>query len=180
MKSKILETYKKHKFARITRAISKQDYVISSGFMVKVTDDFVVLQETEDFRLLGCVIFKTSAIREIRNNKDDKFYDKIMESEGLKKSIGPKTKVDATSWPTIFTSLKNAGNFVIVECEGSEKNHFIIGEITAVNKKSVDILYFDARGRFEKEATKIKFKKITKVTFDDQYVDTFKKYVTKK
>ncbi|MFK8102625.1 MAG: hypothetical protein AB8G15_08870 [Saprospiraceae bacterium] len=179
MKNKILKTYKKHKFAQITRAISKQDYVISSGFLVKVTDKFVVLQETEDFRLLGCVIFKTSTIREIRNNKNDRFYDKIMKAEGTKKLIGPKTKVEVTSWQTIFKSLKKAGSFVIVECEGSEKNHFVIGKITAVNKKSVAILYFDARGRFEKEATKIKFKKITKVTFDDHYIDTFKKYVKK-
>lgn len=52
-----------------------------------------------------------------------------------------------------------------------------VGAIVKIANKSVQIHHFDADGYLRKKPTKIKFKEITKVIFDDRYLDVFNKYI---
>jgi len=73
-------------------------------------------------------------------------------------------------------SLKNENKNIIIECETLETGSFIIGSIEQITNESVFIRYFNAVGFFDEELTKIDFSSITKITFDDRYIDIFSKY----
>lgn len=180
IQKKIVRNFKEKRFSRITRKISKKETVINRGYILDCSDSFFMMRGTENFRLSDFWIFESSKITNFRYNKNDKYYDFIMDSEGLKNDFKIKTKVNLRSWETIFTSLKNAKNNIIVECENPKIDEFIIGEITDVKSKSVSVLYFNAEGILDKKPTRVKFKNITKVTFDDRYIDVFSKYLRKK
>ncbi len=176
MKEKIKHFYENQKFAHIKRKITKGWNELSRGYIVDFSDDFLVMQESDDFRLLGFDILPIKYFKKIRYNKNDKYYDKIMFLENEKKNIGIKTKVDLTDWVSIFNSLKEKNKNVIIECENPEIDSFTIGSIKKVANKSVFIQHFDATGFLDNELTKIRYKNITKIIFDDRYIDVFSKY----
>lgn len=180
IQKKIERNYREKRFSRITRKISKKEIAINRGYILDYSNDFILMQEESDFMLLGFWIFESSKITNFRYNKNDKYYDKILESEGLKNDLKIKTKVNLENWETIFISLKKAKKHIIVECENPKIDEFIIGEIINIKPKSVSILYFNAEGVLDKKPTEVKFKNITKVTFDDRYIDIFSKYLREK
>ncbi|TYA56793.1 hypothetical protein [Formosa maritima] len=176
MREKIKDFYENQKFARITRKVADDWDELSRGYIVDFSNDFVVIQECDDFRLLGFNILLIKDFKQIRHNNNDKYYDKIMLLENEKKNIGIKTKVDLTDWKSIFQSLRKNKKNVVVECENPEIDSFTIGPIKRISDKSVFIQYFNATGFLDEKPTKIEFKNITKIMFDDRYVDIFSKY----
>lgn len=52
------------------------------------------MQETEDFRVLGFLVFPISTITQIRFNNNDKYYDKIMQWEKQVDNVSKKHKID--------------------------------------------------------------------------------------
>ncbi|MCA0133890.1 hypothetical protein [Winogradskyella alexanderae] len=176
MREKIKDFYKNQKFARITRKVAEDWDELSRGYIVDFSNDFVVIQECDDFRLLGFNILPIKDFKQIRYNNNDKYYDKIMLLENEKKNIGIKTKVDLTNWKSIFQSLRKKKKNVVVECENPKIDSFTIGPIKRITDKSVFIQYFNATGFLDEKPTKIEFKNISKIMFDDRYVDIFSKY----
>ena len=176
MKDKIKDFYENQKFARITRRVAKDWDEISRGYIVDFSKDFVVIQECDDFRLLGFNILPITDFKSIRFNNNDKYYDKIMSLENEKENIGIKTKVDLSDWKNVFKSLRTNKKNVIIECENPEIGTFTIGPIKRITDKNVFIQYFNASGFLDEKLTKIEFENITKIMFDDRYIDIFSKY----
>lgn len=180
IKEQIKDHYKKQKFARITRTVAEDWDLTSRGFIVDFSKDFIVLQETDDFALNGFCILPKKQIKKIRYNNFDRYYDKIMAWENEKSQIGLKTEVDLSSWKSIFKTFQNKKMTVIVECEDPDIETFTIGSVTDVTDKSVSIRYFDAAGFLDEKPTKVRFKRITSVSFDTRYADIFAKYTRKR
>lgn len=177
MHDKIKDFYENQKFARITRRVAEDWDEISRGYIVNFSPEFVVLQECDDFELKGYNILPIKDFKEIRFNNNDKYYDKIMSLENEKKNIGIKTKLDLTDWKTIFKSLRKNKRNVAVECENPEIDTFTIGPIKRITDKNVFIQYFNATGILDEKPTKVELKNITKILFDDRYIDIFSKYL---
>ena len=176
-KIKIKEHFENLKFSRITREVAEDWDEISRGYIVDFSKDFVVLQETDDFKALGFCIIPIQQITQIRYNNYDRYYDKIMTWENEKINIVLKTKVDLTSWKTIFKTFQRKKMNIIVECENPEIGSFTIGKVKRVTDKNVSILHFDAAGFIDEKPTKVDNENITKVIFDDRYINVFKKYI---
>lgn len=177
IRNKIEHHYNERKFSRISRRVAKDWNEVTRGYIVDFSDRFIIVQLTEDFRFAGFNILPIDQIEKIRYNKHDKYYDKIMGWEEQKKNLGTKTNIRLSSWKDIFLSFKKRKKNIIVECEHSKINTFTIGPIVKVGDNSVYIRYFDSAGILDKKPTKIKFKHISKVLFDDRYIDVFSKYV---
>ncbi len=176
IKDKIKEHCKDLKFSRITRSVTNDWDEISRGYIVDYSENFVVLQETDDFRALGFNIFPMPHIARIRYNNHDKYYDKIMTWENEKKKIEISTNVNLDSWKSIFKTFQQKKMNVIVECEDPDIGSFTIGTVKRVTDKNVFILYFNAAGFFDDKPTRIDYENISKIMFDDRYIDIFSKY----
>jgi hypothetical protein len=176
-KEKIELYCNKKRYCKIEREIGQDVFVSHTGFIVDFSSDYLVLQETDDFIIRGFLIFSIESIKELRSNKSDRFFEKIYKKEGLTKKIKKKHKVNLSSWETILKSIKKLGFNVIIKDENPDENTFDIGPIIKVTKKSVHIQYFDAAGILDDEPTKIYWKNISLVSFDDIYVNTISKYI---
>ncbi len=180
MRDKLIHNLEKVRFTRITRKISDDLEEISRGYVVDLSDDFVVIQLTDDFKMLGFNIFPIKHIIKVRYNNYDRYYDKIMELEKEKDSIGLKTKIDLATWKSVFKTFQQKRMNIIVECESADSATFTIGSVKKITKESVYILYFNAAGFVDEKPTRIDFNKISKIMFDDRYIDIFSKYLRKK
>jgi hypothetical protein len=183
MRTKIIDQIKNHldkkKYTLLTRKTGKTSTETSRGYILNFSEDFILLQETDDFKILGYNIFPLKQIISLRHNENDEFYDKIIKAEKEDKKIGIKYSVDLSSWATIFQSIKSRKLNVIIECENPDNYSFDIGPIASLTKTSVYIQYMNGQGIIDKEPTKIDLKLITKLMFDDRYINTLTKYATK-
>jgi hypothetical protein len=174
---KIKDHFGNKNYSKITRSVGKNTVKISSGYIVAYSSDFLILQETDDFKILGYNILPVEQIKKIRFNKWDKYYDKIMILEGEAEKVGLKHNIDLTTWQSIFQSIKDHQLNVIVECENPDVDSFNIGPIVKTSKKSVYVQNFDPSGLLDEKPTSIDFKSITKIMFDDRYINVFSKYL---
>ena len=178
--SKIKYHYENKKYCKILRKFAKNSRGETSGFIVDYSENFIIIQESNEFDILGYFVFPISTIEEIRYNNSDKYYEKILKEEKLIEKVGLKHKIELKNWQTIFESIKDCGLNVIIENENPEDETFDIGPITKITGKSVFINYFDAKGFLDDEETEIDWDKITLVKFDDRYVNIFSKYLRKR
>lgn len=148
------------------------------GIILKRSASFLHLKENDDFNLEGEVIIKMDHFDSIRYNDYDRTSEKILIKENqLNKSKLKRTKIDLNSWKSIFSNLMEKDIHVIVECENLEDPTFTIGPIEKINNKSVEIRYYDPNGKLDKKLTKLKYKHITLIKFNDNYSKTFRKYL---
>lgn len=151
------------------------------GFLLRVTEGFILIHEYDDFELNGYAIIRQDQFESIRSNKFDRARRKMMNREGtLDVDLGIRYEVAMDDWASIFKSLKEQDLSVIVECEEQKNAGFTIGPIETVGKKSVLIRHFDAAGVLADKAVKIPFKNITIVRFDERYINVYSKYLREK
>ncbi|MFK7933062.1 MAG: hypothetical protein AB8G22_06090 [Saprospiraceae bacterium] len=177
IRGEIQKLIKRKKFARVTRKYAKGRSQIERGYFLKASKELAILQECDDFQLEGSVVFPIEQIEKIRYNRNDAFYDKIVTKEGLKTQLRMNVKVDISDWVSLFTEFKENQKGVIIECESRDFSDFLIGKIVKISKKKVWIHNFNAQGRLDGKPSKIKLKNITRVTFNDRYIEVFEKYV---
>lgn len=179
-KHKIVEKIKFHKenkkITEISRKISKDITETIRGYILDYSTDFILLHSTGDFLLLSYKIIPIEQVVKLRYNEWDKYYDKIFRWEKEIDNVGINYLIDLNSWPSVFKSIKDKGLSVIVECEASETDNYIIGPIHKIGNKKVVIENFDPEGYFDDQPTSINYDAITKVTFDDRYINVFMKY----
>lgn len=167
----------KKKYVKICRTVKEGEANIH-GFILDMNEDFLLIQNNEEFNLNGYSIIRKDNFDSIRLSKTEKTIRKILKSEGvIKNELGIKSNINLTSFESIFKDLKDKGYFAIVECEDLKKPTFTIGEIATISKKSVAIRYFSPKGIIEKKPRKIKFDEITLVKFDDRYTKIYRKYL---
>ncbi|MCK0108935.1 hypothetical protein MWU58_06500 [Flavobacteriaceae bacterium S0825] len=179
---KIKNHYENKLYARIKRGIKHDFEEILRGYIIKISNDFILVKEESDFQFVGYHIIPRNTIKGIRFNDNDKYYDFINKSEhkGSEFEIDQDSNVDLTSWETIFSSLKKKNISIISECEKFKDRLFCIGPIVSISKKAVYLEYFNAQGIIDSEPVEHKFKWITKITYNDNYSKTFSKYKRKK
>ena len=170
----------KRSFVKIEREFLDCDASLS-GYLLDVSDGFLMVQKEEEFFLDGYAIIPKFCFDGIRHNKFDKTLGKIMRKEGIEQEhYGIDYDVDLTDWPSIFKSLRNRDLHVILECEDLEDPVFLIGPITRVGKKSVSIHYYDSTGKQDEKPTKVRYEDITILRFDERYINIFRKYIRKR
>lgn len=169
----------KKKFVQVRRDFIDDEAHIN-GFILEASEDFILVQAEEDFRLTGYSILHKSKFDSIQFDEIDNTVKKILKKEGvITKDYGIKKKVNLSSWQSIFKNLKKLDFHVILECEDSEDPIFLIGPVVKIGEKSVSIHNYDATGVFDEKPTKVKYKDITIVKFDERYANVFRKYLTK-
>lgn len=172
--------YTKKKYTKLTRQVAEGHTERSNGYIVAYSKDFVILQETDNFHLLGYLVLPVAQIIEVRYNAHDKYYDKIMVWEKEADKVSLPYDIDLTNWNTIFKSIRSYKLNIIVECEDPAIDTFTIGPIVRITKNKVCISYFDAQGYIDEDPVDVEYTDITKVQFDDRYANIFGKYTRHK
>lgn len=177
--SRIANYKNKQKYVRLTRCRGKFEG-FARGYIIDYSSTFVLLQTADDFGLNGYEIFPVDTITEVRHNKYDIFYDKIMKQEKWKEQIGIPFNIDLSTWKALFQTLKKTRLTVTIECEDPELDYFCIGSLNSIGEKKVSSFYFTPDGIIDEKPTFTEYKHITRVNFDNQYANILTKYLKTK
>ena len=176
--NEMLQKYLDNKeFVKLFRTFFDKEEDLS-GFILKMTKDFLLLQVADNFILDGYAIIRQDDYDSIRSSPYEKNYKKIFKSEGiLDTTYGLDKNIDLTSWENILQDLKKYDYHVIVENTNKDFLDFFIGPIKKVTKNTVSIHHYDPTGKLDKRPTKIKLDKIKTIKFGDRYSTIFRKYI---
>jgi hypothetical protein len=176
---KILSAIKEKWLIKIFRNYGDNE-LIDNGFILDASDDLLLVQNVSDFMLDGYSVIKIGDIEKIRYSKFEKYFEMMLTKEGFTENIGIKYKVDLTDLSSVFKTIKLNKTYVIARCQKTNDERFIIGPIEEFTQKSVKIRYFDATGYLDEKLTGLKYKDITTIEFDTEYINYFTKYLRKK
>jgi len=165
------------KQALVTISRDIEDVENVHGFVLAVSPRLVLLHELSDFHLDGYCILSRLDISRARSGRFERYRSAILKAERVLCGIGLKDEIDLADWESALRSLKKLGRNVIVEGERPEVDEFLIGRIQRINKKSVTMQSFDALGVWETETHRLAYDEISSVSFDNEYVNTFSKYL---
>ena len=177
MQEKLKKIYDKKQLVQIKR--EKIAHHNDHGFILGLSPELVLLQNCGEFTLDGYSVIQISDMTSLRSNKYERFFEKMLKSEGTFDEVGIAHSLNLDSWQSLLQGLKKLNKNVIIECEvgDEEEDELFIGKLTRVNRKSVSLLYFSALGKWDDEPTIIPFDEITKVRFDEKYINVFSKYL---
>ncbi|MGH1386216.1 hypothetical protein [Kordia sp.] len=179
LKKRIATHIKNKEYVQISRGFKNESFHNITGYILAYSDDFIMIANIAEFTFSGFNCIPVQTITEIRRNKTDEYFEMILKKEspkGFKKIIKRYNAIDITSFQTIFENLKKQKECVIVECEREKHGYFSIGHIQKISNKNATINRFNAQGILL-EPIKEKLKQITKITYQDNYSNTFKKYI---
>ena len=159
----------------------KNGYSIThfGGIIFEQNEEHVLMCDMYDFNYDGFVVVRKSDISEIKRTENEKFFDRILDKEGIKKLILKKMKILSLKLDTyarMFSALKAKGLPVIIECRYGKKDLFQIGPIAKVKGKKVLVNYFNASGEYDLKPVISEFKNITFFRVDTEYANIFFKY----
>ena len=174
----VLQRYiDKREYVKIYRTICNEEENLS-GFILKMSKSFLLLQVSSDFMLDGYAIIRKDDFDSIRCNKFDKTQKNILKAEGiLKTNYGIDENIPLTNWVRIFQNLRKHNYHIIIENINKDNLDFFIGSITRITKDSVSILNYDSTGKLDQKPTPIKLNNIKTVKFGDRYSTIFRKYL---
>ena len=134
---KILKEKKQKKeFTCITRKFGgKYTKRIERGIVHNISNKLIKLCSVEDFRFEESAIFPVKHILKLRFNKNDKYFDKILQLEKIPNQLKNASNPNLNNWRSFFNSLKT--DCIIIETENSKNRTFHIGGITEIKRKKM-------------------------------------------
>lgn len=177
LKEKI-EYHKNEKnYCRVKRKVGNNKIENTDGYIVDYSDEFVLMREVSDFAVGAYYIFPVSTVSKIRFSKTDKYFTKILATEGEVENCKKLHEIDLSNWGSVFKSIQATELTVIVENENPNDETFVIGPIKKVTKKAVFVRYFSSTGVLNQKPTKIRWDCITLARFDERYANVFSKHL---
>lgn len=167
-------------YIKICRTVFDRDENIS-GFILRMSNDFVFVQDTYDFMFNGYAIIKKDSIDKIRHSGFERTMRKIYKAEGLlTEGYGFDKYLPLTNWKDLLTTLKEYDYHVVIENFNEDYLDFWIGEIVNVTDESIAIHNYDPNGILDEEPKSISFDSISSLKFLDSYSTTFRKYLKRR
>lgn len=166
------------KMVRLTRAFPGEQHCY--GFILRISQTWILVHDHGDTQLYGYSLFRVADVTKARSGKYERFWDHMLQGEGLLDQVGVDCEIDLESTIQVLKSLKELGKYVIVECESrddSEYDEFYIGQIVKVTRKHLWFVHFDAVGQWEDDGVKLPLDDITRIQFDTPYINIYSKHV---
>lgn len=150
-----------------------------NGFIHKIEANLLIIQQFHDFFCEGYVIIKLSDIIRFRSNEYERFFENILQKEGLLNKVGYNYSLPLNSIESVLHYFIKEQQIIIVECESIESDDddkFYIGKAVDIEDSIIWFIEINALGKWEKTEIGIKIRNITQIQFDTPYIQIFSKY----
>jgi len=166
------------KLVRIERHFA-EDYI--TGFVHGKSDTLLIMQQFHDFYYEGYAIIRLSDIVGFRSKKYERFFEQMLEKEGLLCQVKSDYSLPLNSIKETLSFFITTDILLIVECESSgnaEDDEFYIGKPIDIENSSLWFREFNGLGKWEQTEVEISINDITKIQFETPYIQIFSKYVS--
>lgn len=141
---------------------------------------FLILREMDDLAFDGVTILPKRHIVGYRDGGIEECTNAILRASGALEEPHPFPWLDGVhTFPELFYELKEREFWpgVLMADEENDWTYLCIGPVVAANAHHVQILTYDARGRWRKTAWEEPYARIKAITLGDDYTSRFSKYI---
>lgn len=146
------------------------------GYVLGVSAQLAVLQYVHDFRLDGLRVLRIADITEVDCSETCGMQQELMRQEGLEKLVPFGAGYGADNWRQAITLLSQDYPLMILECEASDENSFVIGRVLDIKETSVTILGFSGAGVWDDAPTTLGFDDITSCQAGSNYLSVYQRH----
>jgi hypothetical protein len=148
----------------------------TEGYILTASDKLVVLQYVYDFHLDGIKVLRMADISDVECSDTNEFQKELLINEGLEQQVPFDAAIDAKDWASVLTQFSATYPILIVECEDSDENSFVIGRVLKIHADSVELLGFAGNGTWDEEAIALRFEDITSCQVGSNYLNVYQRY----
>jgi len=148
----------------------------TEGYILAASDKLLVLQYVYDFHLDGIKVLRMADITDVECSETNEFQKELLINEGLEQQVPFDTPIDASDWAPLFAQFSASYPIMIVECEDSDENSFVIGRVLKIHADSVELLGFAGNGTWDEEAITLRFEDITSCQVGSNYLNVYQRY----
>ena len=142
-------------------------------FIVNYWKLWIILQIIEDFHIDWYMFIPYTVIIWIYYTKQEKYFETIMIQEWIIDKININYKYsELENYNNLFEKLKS--KIISVELYN---NNFMCGRIIDIYDKRLLINCFSSFWKFDMRNKKINFDKILYISYDNEYLNVFSKYL---
>jgi len=149
------------------------------GIIFEQTDKLILMNDMTDFNYDGLVIIRKKDLSEIKHTDNERFFKKILDKENITQKIASnkeQANVILSKYKELLVQVMVTKQPVIIECKYANDDRFLVGPITKVADKYIEVKYFNSQGQYDLKEVKVKIKDITVLKIDSPYANTFYKY----
>jgi len=130
-----------------------------------------------EFHLDGYSLIRVKDLAEIQSVLVEKYFDKMLRSEGVIQHVGIESKIRLSSMPAALRRLGEMAALVSLECEFPEDALFFAGRVVKVDRKNTQLRTFDVLGRWDPELVEVVTATTSSVSWDTEYLRVFSKHL---
>jgi hypothetical protein len=151
-----------------------------NGYLLDVSNSLGLMHCFDDFEPDGYTVFRVDDVSDIRSDRHERHWDRMLKSEGLLGGLNLTAPIDITSIHKVIDSIARQYRRLIVECEERREDleDFYIGQVASVDDDILRFDHFDGLGQWEKTTASIPLDEITLLQFETPYIQRFWKYLT--
>ncbi len=133
-----------------------------------------------DFYCEGYCAFRLKDIIDIRSNKYERFFEKMLKEEGLLSQVTKPDIPDVKSMKELLEFFQKNETNIIIECEFEDEDDdiFSCGKISEIKDETLWVKEFDATGKWIEKELGLKLKDVTNIQFDAPYLNIFSKHLS--
>lgn len=151
-----------------------------SGIPVVTGPGIAVLARERDFSLDGYVAIGADQISGVEQYDDNDFIRRVMKGEGLYRDCRrPNALQSCRDWKELAGGvLRGFAGWCIAECADEEGELcFYVGKILSLEENYLTLRPVGADGKWNKEPAVIPYEDLCTVSFGDNYLRIYKKYM---
>lgn len=153
-----------------------------SGIPVATGPAIAVLARERDFVLDGYIAIGASQITGVEQYDDNDFIRRAMKGEGVYDGCKrPAALQTCRDWKELAAGiLRGFGGWCIAECAGEEGELcFFVGKIISLEQDYLTLQPVGADGSWTKDTAVIPYEDLCTITFGDNYLKVYAKYMKK-
>lgn len=151
--------------------------VPQEGFILDVSDSWVLFHSVECFHLDGYCVIRIDDIATAESGKFAQTLKRFLRAEGIMNEVGIETRIQLDDLQTIMESIRKLRKNVSISCDYTKTDDFFIGAIVRVGRTSVTLREFETTGKWASGTTNVAYRTVSMITFDDEYTNVWSRQI---
>lgn len=150
------------------------DLTFTDGFVIAMTNEWVVLHSLDGVYLDGIVMLRRQDISRVLFRDDDAYHHRAIAASG--ESLVDFTCDDDVSVSDLLVLASARDAIFTFYCEVLEGEPLIIGRLIELRKKAFDIHYVGRDGEWAPEIERWKHGDVTRIEVGGRYLDALNRF----
>lgn len=149
------------------------------GYIIGLSEQLGVMWTFNDFHRDGLTIFRVLDVIGIRAEEHERFWNHMLQSEGLLAQMPSIDGVNLQSIQLALRDIQSRYGKMIVECESEDESieDYYIGSIAHLGDDVMQFNNFNALGVWDSDSVDINYNEITLVKYMTPYLELIWRYI---